>query len=374
MSHEPTNCLSHIIGLSRTTCECFDADKPGDANTSESGLFLDEIEGLPINVSDAATDCETGSIWDMMEKARDNGILAFKNELMGALTQKYKQKRHPFTGAVGSSKFRNSLTLTGNYGGIRIYCAEIISGIMTIKRLGLSFDTAATFDIEVYNNIDSDPIQTYTVTTQANKTTWYDLPTPLKLEMSDDTGENPQYYLIYSVNGMKPKDVKGSCGCSSANYKYYWNTKSPNYKSFEKDRWSEYIMLTGIQGGDISTRENWGTSEYLNGIILEASFACKQIDLICKQNMDFESNALALAMAYTIRFRSASILIDNILSSGNLNRYTMLEREALYGKRNNYLKEFANRISWLADNINWKANDCLTCNDFDDVVKVGIFS
>lgn len=374
MSQPAGDCLTTIIGLSQTNCECFDDNKPIDSNVSDSGIFLDEIEGLTLNMADAASECESGSLWDILSGARTNGITYFKSDLMASLAQKYKQKRHPFMGTVGSSKFKNSLTLSGAFGGIRIYCANIISGVMTINKIGLAFEQAATFDIEIYNNVDDTPIHTFTVNSVANKFEWYTLTTPVELAMSDDTGENPQYYLIYSVSGMKPKDVRGSCGCSSANYKYYWNANNPIYKSYEKDRWSEYIMLTGIQGNDISDRENWGTSEYLNGLILDAKFICKTSDLICKNVFDYEGNELAFVMAYAVRYRAAAIVIDEILSSGNLNRYTMMEREALYGKRNNYIKEYQNRISYLSDNINWKANDCLTCNDFDDVVKVGIFS
>lgn len=374
MSHQQTDCLSHIIGLSQTNCECFDEGKPGDASTSESGLYLDKVEGLTLDLANAASDCEQGDVWDMMSSAREEGIKMFKSDLMVALSQKYKQKRHAFMGVIGSAKFKNNITLSGTHGGVRIHCANVISGLMTLNRIGLVFDTTAVFDIEVYNNLDADPIDTFEVESEANKLKWFTLTSPLELEMSDDSGENPQYYLIYSVSGKKPKDVKGSCGCSSANYKYYWDLKTPRYKSYEKDRWSEYIMLTGIQGNDISDRENWGTSEYLNGILLDAKFVCKTGELICKQNMDFANNELALVMAYTVRYRAAALLIDAILSSGNLNRYTMMDREALYGKRSHYIKEYQNRVSWLSDNINWQANDCLTCNNFDDVFKAGIFS
>jgi hypothetical protein len=374
MSHEPTNCLSHIIGLSQTTCECFDTDKPIDAVTSKSGLYIDEIEGLDLNLVDSATDCETGGVWDALEKARNNATIAFKTDLMASLLGKYKQKRNPFIGNVGSPKFKNSLTINSTYAGARIYCANLISGQMTINKIGLVFAQDGMFDIEIYNNIDAEPIITYTMASIANKVSWNTLPTPLKLEMNDDTNENPQYYILYTAAGLNPKDVTGGCGCSSQIYKYYWNLERPKFQSFERDRWSEYIMLTGTQGNDISDRENWQTSSFLNGIILDTEFVCKQSELICKQNMDYESNPLALVMAYTIRFKAAALLIDTILSSSTLNRITMMEREALYGNRSTYLKSYNERIEYLRDQINWKANDCLECNNFEDVVKVGIFS
>ncbi len=374
MSHNPEDCLSHIIGLSQTTCDCHGEGKPTDANESDSGLYLDEIEGLPLNLADSASDCDNGSVWDLLSKARTNAILAFKSELMAAMKQKYKQKRSEFNGIIGDTKFKNSITLNSSFGGSRIYCANIISGVMNLKRIGLAFDTTAVFNVEIYNNVDDSPIYTYEVESLQNKVKWFDLPVPINLPMNEDSGTNVEYYLVYSVTGKKPKDVRGGCGCGGGIYKYYWDTTNPLFRSYERGRWSEYIMYTGIQGDDIADRENWGTNEYLNGILLDASFTCKTSDLICKNIIDYESNEVALVMAYSVRYRAASLVVDNILSSGNINRYTMMDREALIIKRSNYLKEYQNRISYLADNINWKANDCLTCNDFNDIVKVGILS
>jgi hypothetical protein len=374
MSQPAQDCLSTIIGLSRTNCECFDDNKPADAAVSDSGIYLDEIDGLPLRLSESASDCEEGSLWDILEKSRNNAIPIFKTDLMASLNQKYKQRRNPFKGVIGGSKFKNSISVPGTHGGVRIYCANIISGVMTIRRIGLAFELADTFDIELYNNVDDQPIQTFTVTTQANKFVWYDLPIPVEIEMSDDTGENPEYYLIYSVTSNKPKDVRAGCGCGGGSYKYYWNRENPMFRTYERERWSEYIMLTGTQGNDISDRENWSTREQLNGIILDAEFSCKNLELICKQSFNYESNAEAFVMAYAIRFRAAASIIDKILTSGNIDRYTMMEREPLMGKKNTFLKEYKERIAYLTDNINWKANDCLACKDFDDVVKVGIFS
>lgn len=368
-------CLDDIIGLSETTCDCFETGKPADFNTSKSNLFLDQLEGLNLNLAKSIEDCEEGSLWDLLAKARRNAIKAFKADVLGQLLTNYKQKREPFHGVIGSQKFTKNLSLTTSYAASRVYCANIIGGIMSIKRIGLVFSSDQNFNIDVYDNLSDSPIATYAVHANANTLTWFDLPSALNLPMNSDAdSENPQYYFIYSPSAsFQPKDNKAGCGCGGA-YRYYFNTTHPSFRSYEKDRWSEYIMLAGATGNDISDRENWATTEQLNGLILDVDFKCKVQDLICNENLDFESNGLALAMANAIRYKAGALLIDSILASSQINIYTMTDRERLMGKKNSYTKEYQDRISWLGDQINIKANDCLACKDFDDVIKTGIFS
>ncbi|MES2395672.1 MAG: hypothetical protein V4549_06700 [Bacteroidota bacterium] len=367
-------CLDNIIGLSETSCDCFSTGKPADFNTSKSGLFLDQLEGLSLNLAKSIEDCEEVSLWDLLAKARRNSIKAFKADVLGTLTTNYKQKREPFHGVIGSQKFSKSLSITNNYAGSRIYCSNIIGGVMSIKRIGLVFDSSQTFTIIVYDNLDDQPVAQYTVQANANVLTWFDLPSPLNLDMNNEADtENPNYYVLYQPSGFNPKDNKAGCGCGGG-YRYYFNANTPAFKSYEKDRWSEYIMLAGTQGDDLSNRANWGTSEMLNGLILDVDFKCRVQDLICNENLDFESNGLALAMANAIRYKAGALLIDSILASSQINIYTMTDRERLMGKKNSYTKEYQDRISWLGDQINIKANDCLACKDFDDVIKTGIFS
>lgn len=373
MSSTP-ECLDNVIGLSETTCDCFTSGMPYDADTSKSGLYLDQLEGLTLDIAKSIEDCEQGGLWDLMARDRSNATKAFKADMLSSLLSKYKQKRQPFSGIIGSTKWKTNLDLPNTYSGVRIFSANIIGGIMSLKRIGLLFDNAYTFDVSIYNDLEPGPLATYSVTTNPNALTWFNLASVLNLDMNDTSSENPNYYLIYTVSGKKPKDIKAGCGCSSSVYHYYWNINSPQFRSYEKDRWSEYIMLTGINGDDISDRENWGTTSYLNGLVLDVEFKCKVNDLICSDDMDFTSNGVAIAMAYALRYKAGFLLIDSILASGQINRYTMMDRERLMQKKNTYNKEYQDRIEWITDEINWKANDCLACKDFDDILKVGIFS
>lgn len=368
-------CLDNIIGLSKTTCDCFEDMKPSDFNESKSDIFLDELEGLNLKMVSGIEDCEEGNIWDILIESRAEAIKSFKADLIASLLGKYKHKRKPFSGVIGSEKFKTSLSISNNYAGVRIYSANIISGVMSIKRIGLVFDTTAQFDISIFDGIHDYAIATYTVDSQANILSWFNLPSPLNLAMNyEAASENPNYYILYTPSGFQPKDIKVGCGCSSLGYKYYWNTSNPMFRSYEKDRWSEYIMLTGTKGDAIGDRENWGTTEQLNGIIIDVDFKCAVNELICKSELDFTGNEIGITMAYAIRYKAGMNVLEKILASPHPNIYTMTDRERMMGKKNTYTKEYLTRISYLTEKINYMANDCLACDNFEDIVKVGILS
>ena len=367
------DCLDDIIGLSKTNCECFTTGQPSP--TSKSDLWLDELEGMNLKLADSIKDCEEGSLWDILIKARTNSIKAFRSDLMASLMTKYKKKREPCSVVVGSADFKTNIDLVNTYAGIRVWMANIISGVMTVKRIGLVFDSAATFNISVFDGLSDSAIMTFSVTSQANKLTWYDLPLPLNLDMNYEASQsNPNYYFVYEKAAFKPKNITASCGCSGSHYKYYWNTSHPTYKSYAKHCWSEYIMLTGTAGDSIGTREDWGTSQYLNRLILDVDFKCKVSDLICKSDLDFENNELAMVMAYAVRFKAGEMVMASLLASAKPNIYTMSDREGIAGRKKAYSLEYQNRINYLTENINYMANDCLKCDDFNDIVKTGILA
>lgn len=371
MSQE-TDCLQYIIGLSQTNCECFEDNKPIDYSRSDSGLYMDQVEGLELNLIDSIKNCEQGSLWDIMSRARTNAISAFKADLLASLLTKYKQKRQPFSGVIGSQSRKNTLNLQTTYAGERIYASNIIGGIMKIKRIGFLMNADNTFNVEIRNEVDDDPLYIIPVQSQADKLYWNEV--NIELPMNLETDDNPNYYITYPLSGMQPKDTSNGCGCSQSVYKYYWNLQRPMFKTYQKDRWSEYVMVTGISGNDLADRENWGTSSYNMGIFLDVEFKCKVSDLICEQDFDFENNEIAVAMAYAVRYKAAFFLIDSILASSEINRFTMMDRERLMQKKNTYNTEYHTRLEWLTNQINYKANDCLTCNDFEDIRKIGILS
>lgn len=379
-------CLEFIIGLSTTDCACFDADKPVNFDRSDSGLHLGDIDDLPLDYAKAAEDCDSGNLWEMLDDARKKGITEMKAALMQSITSKVKLTRQPWSGIVADVlKFGKDVTLDTNYASFSFICADSVSGFIRLRRIGLLFKTSQTFNIELWSNYQDTAIATYSVTSDTNRLAWYTLPTPIELPMSRPEVDFVQYWLVYATaSAPVPKDIKINCGCGydipewSPRRPVFYNCYTEGKKI--KERWPEFIMARGQAGDDITERtSNWNSSTETNGLAIDADFSCRQDEIICKDHLDYAYNTMAMALAFAVLYRSAFILCRMILASGNLNRYTLLEREALYGKRNEYEKKFKDTITWLTtemikpESIN-AVSDCLQCGDPHGFTLSTIFS
>lgn len=127
----PVDCFDYIIGLSRSSCNCY-PDRPIDFDTSLSGLYLDEFS--PLDQLKGLENCENGSVWDKMANSRENAIRFFISDMNSKLQKKYLLKRKPFKGTIGNKTFTEDRVLVNPYNGIRVFCSDIISGYMKIKK------------------------------------------------------------------------------------------------------------------------------------------------------------------------------------------------------------------------------------------------
>jgi hypothetical protein len=382
----PTNCFENIIGLSRTECQCFDNNKPVDYNTSESGYYLDEIEGLNLDMLSAIADCETGNLWELMSWSRDESIKGFKTDLLNAIMMRTKLKRVPYRGVIGDQSQSKAIDVNGDYAGLRMFCADMLSGRMRVKRIGTYFTSGGTVNLQVYNNEDDLPLYTNSFVTQGMKLTWHTLATPIELPMSTETFTNCEYWFLAVNNPLnKPRDNKYTCSCGSApSYSArIWNTSlmNWNYISDVRYQWLNYVMITGTEGDitSVDERLSWGTINRNYGIFLDVDFDCKVEETLCKGQINYDSNPLAQVMAVAVRYKAGQLLIEKILSTGILNRYTMSDRERLLNKKSTYQKEYNDRITYLAEQIAKPENinaisDCFSCYDESGFAKVGLFT
>lgn len=88
---------------------------------------------------------------------------------------------------------------------------------------------------------------------------------------------------------------------------------------------------------------------------------CKVGNLVCKE-FD-KDDGIAISVAWALLYQTGISVVTSILSSNEVNRYTMLKKEHLMGIRNHYKKEYAILISWLKENININDSDCFICRD-----------
>lgn len=361
MSVQPiSTCLNDIIGLSRSSCDC--REFPIDSETSKSGLYLDGLPGITLNEYSSIEDCDEGNIWNILNMSRSDAIQAFFADMSTEVLKHYDPYQTGWRGTIGSAKFNADTTPNNAMQGWQLYPVPLRAGSMILRRIGLIFNANANFDVYVYSSEDGGKLlATYNVTTVANKLQWFDLPTPLELPMHIDGYDSVQYFIGYDYVGTyKPKNNKIQDGC---NCNFYYNRNSPrwNWKVEETKRWKNFVMVGGMS---VATPQdafkNVACSNTGYGLLLDMQISCNSNQFIC-DGYDYEGNASSQAISYAIWYKAGSILIDRILASGNIDRYTMLDRERLYGMRNHYSKEYWNRVGWLAENMNVQDSGCYVC-------------
>lgn len=344
-------CLEDVVGLSQNDCECYETDRPADYNQSKSGYYLDQLPGLDLKLIGSDVECGDGNIWEKMESALQQAKVEFRTDVLASITEYASPRRKPFNGRIGETKKKTTIVATTNWMGLVIQTGNIKGGEFTLKGITTLMDSAATFDVYVYNNIEDDPlIMIPDVQSAANQL--YDNPLdpsedlifPLYSTECDDL----EYYIVYMPAGFNPKDNKISCGCS----------RRPDFE--------QWFHLQGTAGNDIADREGWGRNDFANGLLLDLCITCNTADLICggdNVDRDWQNDPVSRVIAATIRYKAGVILVEDILNSGNINRYTMMNRDYLKGRRSHYNKEYGNRIMWLGENMSINGNDCLGCDD-----------
>ena len=380
MSVQVPDCLENIIGLSRSECECFSDGKPIDANSSLSGLMIDELKGLNLSIVSGAEGCE-GGLWEMMDSARSEAIKQFTSDFYGDLLNKYRLKRKPFSGEMGQTRYKNTLTnVTSPYAGVPVRMNNIRGGIWRIKRIGTAFTQTGSFTLTLFNDLQDDSIESFVLQTEANKVKWNAISTPIYLPM-ESGGTGIRYDFLYqpSMAPGLPKDNGISCGCGG--YKPVFNLQSPKFRPMNTaaSGWEMFAMVGSMQGTSVATGNDRDSftfgHQYLNGIILDVEFLCDFSGILCSTVTDFVNNPLAGAVAGAIRYLACVFLIDDVLASGNINYFTMTDRERLMQKKSSYASEYNMRLKEvIIPAINIDHNDCLMCNNDNAPRKVGILS
>jgi len=368
-------CFDYIIGLSRTDCsECYTI--PADAGTSLSNLFIDELESLR-SIS-GLENCERGEdVFQLMSESRDEAILYFMSDIELRLQEMYKLRRNPFKGSIGRVKTTASRALTvGNWAGVRMACADVVSGVLTITNIGTLFESSGTIDLYVYNNL-GELEGSYTLNTVANTHT--SNPVNIELPLHADYIDNLEYFFVYVVAGQPLNNTADSTKCSLS-----FNTCNPysecgvNYYSQTNKQygWTEWLMAGAFSDSTLNDLDDCSTttSSYMNGLTFLVELRCKVNEVLCMDELDFVANPLAMAMAHAIRYKAGELLVNKILLSPNLRRETMINTEALVAARDVWIVKYDKLAEDLTKRIDVTINDCLECRDGQEIILGGIFS
>lgn len=365
MSTSIDPCFDNIIGLSRTECECYADGKPTNYDISASGLYLDELEGLSLNMINSVGDCE--GLWDILYKARQDAVTAVRTDLLSCISANASVRRKPFNGIAGEYFDAKSIINTKTYASAIMQFASVAGGFAKIKRIGTKFDTTGSVDVDIYSLHDDEVVATLTLETEAGKLKWNNVNISID-DLSKVNGLNKRFYFVYQTP-YKPYNTAASCGCGSG--KPTWNTVSPCYTYIQnKDYgWASFMMLGGATGNDTSQISDWSGQKETFGLVFDIEIGCRSEQALCKDALDFTSDPYAITIAHAVRFKAGELVMMYIRSAANPNYYSLVIPEMMDELQSRYKSEYENRIyNYLCPELSSEQNlnrysDCFTCKD-----------
>ena len=348
-------CLTNIVGITKSECECIVAGLTTEEKealaVSTSGLYMDDLPGgIHMKALKHIDSCKT--FMQMATGARDNAIRMLEDDLVVALNNKYSKSKRAFVGSIGRMSYAATLGTSGRYQGIRIQPWDYSDGMITLHRFYMAVNATVNFTLRLYrvprNTVMGEEIASWPITATAN--TWFtqNLTVPLKLPLIYNS-ELVEYWFIYDLEEpgtpFAPKDNKIECStCDQATGKL-----------------GDFVNAWGVQFDDLNALNNHSSDVYAHGLSLGVSIKCDNESLFCREYND--QDAIAVTMAHAVRFKAGELLIEDVLKSPDVNRYTTMAREYNWGKRNHFRAEYDSRIQYLAQTINVDESNCYVCRE-----------
>ena len=347
-------CIKNIIGISETECDCFipdlNAGQPeGWYMVSDSGLFLDQLEGIvSLRQVKGSASCnrKIGSIY---AEASRNGLKYVVDDFIKGIYEKYKPERGAFKGRVGGKAFNKNLILNKRYAGARLIVSRIPDGFVKIKGIGTIFDRKGSVSVIIlkrYQDYDTyeqigDPIILNTSPGRHEDNLFEE---PIILPAYDGEAQTINYYFLYEIGEINPKDNNNSCGCGK--------------KEIE---WRKYGNITGIIGEDLNKLRNFTVSSKMNGLTFDLEAGCDVTGLIC--SMYPNNQAFSTVLAHAVRYREAMIVQRAVADSDEITRESMLNIQSIGRTYNIFQAEYYKRAQWLIDHVDLSENGCFSCVD-----------
>lgn len=346
------SCLEKVIGLSTTTCDCIGESETIDATASLSGQYIDNLEhGIGLQSLSSIVDCGEDSIWTLMSRARSEAVDDFITQFMIETSKGNRQKLSNYSGFFGekdnkgNSRVLNLKKITG-FGFTPLHSAYGLN--VCISSIGLGISIPGSYDIWILNCDTGDLLHTIPIEVVGKYT---EVKIPISLPTIDDKGRAISYAFAYDRKDGNPMNYKFHCGCSGV--------ALPNW-----DR-DNYLAAGGFSVDDVRLIDfDSCSSKHTNGLIVCFDLKCDMFSWLCDVDDSFWCNtAFGRIMAKALVLITNSKLAQCILNSQNPNFYTLLGREALYGKRNSYRKLAGELITLLAtEYLPEEMKNCLTCN------------
>lgn len=334
-------CLDTLIGLSKTSYECFTDDLPDDFDTSDSGYHLTDTDyGLTV-----IEQCSING-WTILQAAKLQAIAEIKSDLRAGLREKYDSGISPFSGIVAQVTGSGTLASSKQFLGLRIRTKNQKGAKLVLKKLYMGLNLSGTYSVNITSN---DPLF---VSPSAISVTYITgVPKPFQAVDISPVIELPlwsrscnerflEYYITFDRGSALPLNNKITCcGASPA--------------------WMSHFYTSGFESVDnIGTDGNFSSMGY--GLALDAYLACEELDWLCEVE-ELNGYYLKDVLARAMQQRGAAIAISSLIDTLQVNPCTGYQLENLNSRRSYLNKRYSENVAWIIQNIPSGVTDCFVC-------------
>lgn len=294
----------YIIGLSFASMGV-----APEIQESETGLYLDELDDLNLRVVEAAK--PNAALLALMEASRRDAYGQLETDIIAGLQSLNGPQVGKYIGSIGGNGAYQGVVdvPSGTELALTLYPRHGKNTTLVIKRIGLLLASSAT--VSVHISTETAPFE---VVALADTPSYYTFATPLRVQLGDYCDTSNPIRINYTAAGFLARNNSTSCGCTAMD-----------------NRLLEFF-------GNI-------IKQPANGILLDIEVGENEAQVIID---GYTTNAaVANTIGYALRFKAAELLVERIINTDAINRFTLMDQQFLWGKRNEFRKNYQDRINWL---------------------------
>lgn len=360
------DCLLNLVGVTDKTdipfYDTLDVGVQSDMALSTSGLFADRLTG-GIDLYAIDDPLYMSSVVKMAIDACKEASRILNDELLIAVNNRFHPSKTKFNGFIGRRTISATSSSVANLQGHRYRCLEPIAGFITINSIGVNVNGNGNFFIYIdrcnsWDHQVAENLYKFPIVAVANTWTNADMssqPNGIKLAMEIE-GEPQEYYIYWK------RDESGGLYPKNNDMKCYTCGNRQQMMALQ-----QFIMYDGIAFNSTDLLTNVNLDRLGHGLSLAAIVGCDNQTVICREYDKKE--AVKLMMQKAAQYKAGELWIEYIQKSGFVNADSMKNREYMWGKRNNFMTQFQQRITAIANAMELGETHCYTCKD--DILQKG---
>ena len=341
-------CLNNIVGITRTVCPCvtngLTEQEKIDIAASNSGLYIDELEGA-IAARDIKTLDSCGEYFRLAKDALKVAAKRFADDIELALSKQYDTAKPNYNGELGRITYAGFLAKNKPYQYMKIEPKSIGDAVITLINARVIVNAVDTLNVFILAGFEGETPQVIHATqveTMPNMYAGISLPVNKQLPTTVNGRKMIYYFAWQGAQTTQARDNKLSCGCTGGN------------------AYEDFVYLKGGESDNLNL-QGGADDGFSHGFTVNVKIQCETGALVCREYS--AKNKIAVASAYAILYKANELLNEFVLSSGEINRFTLMKRDALWGKRNHFRAKYEEHLNWLSYEIDVKKSGCFICRE-----------